>query len=362
MHSAMEPPAMQRQITELEQRDDLITQLEALVEDQRAEIVRLRALAEGGAGTELQELHAIVEAQEAALQDQRQVMESQSSLVDELNRQLQAQTASLRHEEELEGLLEQQRTRIAQLEALVETQGAPSGDGSSPQEELQHLRAIIEAQESALNDQRQVITSQSSLIDELSSNVQLQMAGRQREPATPRPAPHLEDPGWNGADGAAAAAVPGSTAGPLAATSRCGARRRPMDGASPPPAAAVRGGGAAALARRSHREQHLTQQKAFGGHQHSQSLRAELPRPRPNSVLGGRTGLGANGTCGGSGASGGTPRARSTTAERLTSRAGSPRAAARGSSPRAGLRQQGTVPRRAGGPVPPALPLLRQEA
>mmetsp|Transcript_48960 Transcript_48960/g.151167 ORF Transcript_48960/g.151167 Transcript_48960/m.151167 type:complete len:326 (-) Transcript_48960:245-1222(-) len=230
----MEPPAMQRQITELEQRDDLITQLEALVEDQRAEIVRLRALAEGGAGTELQELHAIVEAQEAALQDQRQVMESQSSLVDELNRQLQAQTASLRHEEELEGLLEQQRTRIAQLEALVETQGAPSGDGSSPQEELQHLRAIIEAQESALNDQRQVITSQSSLIDELSSNVQLQMAGRQREPATPRPAPHLEDPGWNGADGAAAAAVPGSTAGPLAATSRCGARRRPMDGASPP--------------------------------------------------------------------------------------------------------------------------------
>jgi len=340
--------------SELRKRDQRISELEATVAQQLAKIAELESLAEcpSGRGEELEQLQAIIEAQEAALGEQRQIMESQSGLVDELNRQLQVQIATQQHEGQLETLVDQQRERISQLEAEVAVQrgGSPGRAKGGQPEEVQKLLAIIEAQESALQDQQQVIASQSSLINDLNEHVNSRGSTRHREPVTPRSAAaeeHLH------------ATVPG--AGPPAGA-RGVPRRRPNDAASPPapyreraPAGPMRGAGSSSFSGALTRRTQLAQQKALGsaaGHHQQAQVRADLPRPRPNSVLGGRTG---------SGGSGGTPRARSTTIERQSSRGSSP-PPVRGSSPHAAPRQPAMMPRRAGGPVPPALPLLRQEA
>lgn len=351
---------------ELQRRDQRISQLEAVVAEQLAKIAELESLAgsptgSGSAREEVEQLQAIIEAQEAALNEQRQIMESQGGLVDELNRQLQSQISNQKISEQAEVLLEEQRVRIGQLEAEVAAlkRGSSGGSrsGGLQEEEKYKLMAIIEAQESALSDQRQVIASQSSLIDELGEHMQPRLSNRQREPATPRSSTAEEPPTATGSG----ASAPGGAVGPSAGA-RGAARRRPNDAASPPapnrdraPVGSMRGASnsfSGALTRRTHQ---LTQQKVLGAaagpHQQPQ-VRTDLPRPRPNSVLGGRTG---------SGGSGGTPRARSTTIERQSSRGSSP-PPVRGSSPSGAPRQPTMMPRRAGGPVPPALPLLRQEA
>mmetsp|Transcript_137466 Transcript_137466/g.383360 ORF Transcript_137466/g.383360 Transcript_137466/m.383360 type:complete len:345 (-) Transcript_137466:155-1189(-) len=338
---------------EPDERDKQIAELEALVAQQRERMAQLEALAEAER-EDARQLHELLEAQEAALNEQRQVVESQSGLVDELHRQLQAQLCGRQREAELEALAEQQGAQIARLEAEGRRRTAEGGE--DPGDEAQQLRAIVEAQEAALDDQRQIIASQSSLIDELNGHVQAHISGHQYESSTPRLGSLVDIPECTEmrGDGGPVAGPPA----PGATSARSSQRRRPAE-ASPPPAAPARSH-ATGLARRSHREQHLAQQKAFSmgsGHLHQQGAR-ELPRPRPNSVLGGRS-LGGSG--GSSSGSGGTPRARSTTTERLSSRGSSPQPV-RGSSPHASSRQQPGMPRRAGGPVPPTLPLLRQEA
>lgn len=78
---------------QLQERDQRIAELEAMVEHQNAIIERLEAQ---NSGDDLQELQAIIEAQEAALNDQRSVIASQSALIDELNGHLQEQLAAAR--------------------------------------------------------------------------------------------------------------------------------------------------------------------------------------------------------------------------------------------------------------------------
>mmetsp|Transcript_74660 Transcript_74660/g.218837 ORF Transcript_74660/g.218837 Transcript_74660/m.218837 type:complete len:333 (+) Transcript_74660:70-1068(+) len=325
---------------------ELTAQLEALVAQQRERIAQLEALVEGGQGgatcEDCRQLHAIVEAQEVALNEQRQILESQSGVIDELSRQLQAQLQARQAEADLEALVEEQRGRISQLEAAAGRQPAAAAPGGAQSQEVLQLHALIEAQETAMDEQRQVIANQSSLIDELNGYVQSHLCG---EAATPRAGNLSDIPECAKARGAAGPgpAGPGGAA-PIAAAARTAPRRKPNDAGSPPPPVARSQG--AGLSRRSLREQHLAQQRE-----------KDPPRPRPNSVLGGRP----PGGSAGSSANGSTPRARSTTADRLNSRCSSPQPA-RGSSPRGPVRQQSGIPRRAGGPVPPSLPLLRQEA
>jgi len=294
---------------------------------------------------EILQLRAIIEAQDAAMEEQRRLLESHGSLVDELNRQLQAQLSGKQREEELEALVELQLKHIAHLEASAESGHRDVGGNSS--DEVQELHAIIEAQEEALNDQRQVIQTQSSLIDELNSHIQSQISGQQRgaglhscalaiiPEADPSEPPMPSTPLICGTRQAAAV---------------CDApRRRAAEVAAPLTVVGARSLGGS----RSQRAQQLVQHKACASTRLQQGL-CDLPRPRPNSVLGGRAPGGHNGNRG-------TPRARSTTMDRLTSRGGSP-PPMRSSSPRAAPRQEGRMPRRTGGPLPPSLPLLRQEA
>lgn len=362
---------------EFKERDRHVAELEALLEQKDEQIALLEeALAAGShAQEEVQQLQALVEAQESALNDQREIMESQSTLVDELNRQLQSQISGHQREAELEELVGKQRERIAQLEAAGRGVAANSAVDAS-REEIEQLQAIVEAQESALNDQRLVMASQSTLIDELNVRVQAQMMSQQYELITPRLAldeipeytPSCGPVGGGDRPIALGGGAAGGSCGSLSA--RVSHRRRPAEGASPLAVAMRPSGHSGGLGRRSHREQHFAQQKALSSaagqalgsvagqlREQTQTSRAELPRPRPNSVLGSRSAPAATGGASAGGAS--TPRARSSTAERGY-RTSSP--SGRGPSPHAALRQHPGMPRRAGGPVPPSLPLLRQEA
>mmetsp|Transcript_79364 Transcript_79364/g.220837 ORF Transcript_79364/g.220837 Transcript_79364/m.220837 type:complete len:307 (+) Transcript_79364:80-1000(+) len=110
----------------LEDRDRRIAELEATVAHQRARIEKLEGSPSGpirgsavdtGEGGEIDELRAIVEAQEAALNDQRRIIESQGGLLEELNAALQAQFAS--HAEQ-----------PSTLDAMDESPPTPSGRGA----------------------------------------------------------------------------------------------------------------------------------------------------------------------------------------------------------------------------------------
>lgn len=371
---------------ELEQRNQRIAELEELLAERDATIAELEAAGAGGdGGDEVLQLQALVEAQESALQEQREIIGSQSTLVDDLNRQLQAQISGQQHEDELEELVAQQRERIRQLEATAAAGGTVGVSG----DEVEELRALVEAQESALHEQRQVISNQSSLIDDLNEQLQAQMqcpvlqspcasptrlaldeipehtptvvasrrgSGRESSSCGDRPIAV--------AGGAAAAGPPtggslGKERGPV------GPRRRPNDAPPPPPdgrsTVANRSGATAAhrgssgghsggvSARRLHRDQH-----------HQPVSQKDLPRPRPNSVLGGRAPSGGHAPSVVTAATCGTPRARSTT-DRQSYRASSP-GCGRGVSPHAMRQHAGAIPRKNSGPAYSALPLLRQEA
>lgn len=87
-----------------------------------------------------------------------------------------------RHIAQLEELVARQQTRIEHLEALLAEQGPPMNDAPevtgalrANDEELSELRDIVEAQEQAINDQRQIISTQSTLIDELNASLQTQL-------------------------------------------------------------------------------------------------------------------------------------------------------------------------------------------
>lgn len=69
---------------------------------------------------------------------------------------------------EFQAIISSQQKQIEELEAQ---------DGRKPLlEEIEQLRAIIEAQEEALNDQKEIIANQSSLIDELGSHLATQQS------------------------------------------------------------------------------------------------------------------------------------------------------------------------------------------
>merc|ERR1719188_1142488 len=104
---------------------------------------------------------------------------------------------------ELEAQVETQRARIVELEAAAKV---PAG------EELAELRAIVDAQESAMNDQKGIIEAQGGIIEDLNSQLQLLLAETAAADATPEVA----------APPAVAAATPG-VAGPPVAQARSSA-------------------------------------------------------------------------------------------------------------------------------------------
>eukprot|EP00933_Yihiella_yeosuensis_P040700 TRINITY_DN35057_c0_g1_i1.p1 TRINITY_DN35057_c0_g1~~TRINITY_DN35057_c0_g1_i1.p1 ORF type:complete len:327 (-),score=72.64 TRINITY_DN35057_c0_g1_i1:118-1098(-) len=86
-------------IAELERllasKDALIRELQEQLEEAVQDAAATIAMASGGAGAqEVEELHAILQAQEAAIQDQTKIMENQSQLIQDLNAQLQRAQAS----------------------------------------------------------------------------------------------------------------------------------------------------------------------------------------------------------------------------------------------------------------------------
>lgn len=295
-------------------------------------LAELEALVEVGPEDHMQ-LLAIIEAQEAALNEQRQILDNQSGVVDELNRQLQASLKARRADQDLEAVVEQQRERIKELETELQESSKCLGPGSGGGgDDVEQLRALVEAQESIINDQRQVVESQSALIDELGSFVQSH-CGRPQEPAVPRLG-NLDGIPECSHTSLSSNALPVATViatGNGHSSARSGGqRRKPPEMGSPPPGASTRSHGVG-TGRRSVRDHHMSQPK-------------ELPPPRPNSVFGGRH-LGGSG-----GSSGSTPRARSSTADRLGSRGPSPGCGSlqplRAASPRGQMRQQASLPRR----------------
>mmetsp|Transcript_115327 Transcript_115327/g.229860 ORF Transcript_115327/g.229860 Transcript_115327/m.229860 type:complete len:382 (-) Transcript_115327:155-1300(-) len=378
---------------ELEQCNRRIAELEELLAERDATIEELEAAGAGSNGDdEVLQLQALVEAQENALEDQRELIGSQSTLVDDLNRQLQALISGQQREAELEELVAQQRERIRQLEAAAEEVATTAeGTPGAPGDEVVELRALVEAQESALHEQREVISNQSALIDDLNQQLQAQMLRSDLQSPIQSPTrlaldeipehtPAVLDlrrgSGRESGDRPIAVAG-GAAAGPPAGGSLgkergpAGPRRRPNDAPPPPPSThdtygrstvANRSGATAAhrgssgghsggvSARRLHRDQH-----------HQPVSQKDLPRPRPNSVLGGRASSGGNApSVAPSAAMCGTPRARSTT-DRSSIRANSP-GCGRGVSPHAMRQHAGAIPRKHSGPAYSALPLLRQEA
>lgn len=378
---------------ELEQRNQRIAELEELLAKRDATILELEAAGAGGnEGNEVLQLEALVEAQESALQEQREIIGSQSTLVDDLNGQLQAQISAQQHEAELKELVAQQRERIRQLEPKVgEAATVGGGTPGVSGDEVDELRALVEAQESALHEQRHVISNQSALIDDLNEQLQAQM--HHPDPQSPIQSPAClalgeisehtpavldarRGSGRESGDRPIAVAG-GAAAGPPAGGSLgkergpAGPRRRPNNVPPPPPSAhdtygrstvANRSGATAAhrgssgghsggvSARCVHRDQH-----------HQPVSQKGLPRPRPNSVLGGRAASGGNvPSVAPSAAMCGTPRARSTT-DRPRVRAISP-GCGRGVSPHAMRQHAGTIPRKSSGPAYSTMPLLRQEA
>lgn len=283
---------------------------------------------------------------------------------------------------ELEALVAQQRAQIEELQ-LGQQDG---GEMQSLREEVEMLKSIVEAQEEALTDQKGIISSQSGLIDELSgqgsSSRATPLKGVEEAPLSPGSggSPSRASTGHSGgrADGYAASG-PRASGGPTGQRSsrvgggppggarpsgdvaRVGGPDRGVRRAGAPPAAAARttpGGSQGSQNARSQREQLLAQKLlnrvGTSSTQSVEHTRGEARAPRPNSALG------RNST---------TPRSRSLNADgrstggsQTSTRGPSPSRSpdsANGYQPSAGT---GVPTRKVGGPLPPALPLLRQEA
>lgn len=285
----------------------------------------------------------------------------------------------------------QQRARIEELELLQS-----SSDAQSLREEVEQLHAIIEAQEEALSDQKSIIASQSSLLDELSGQLTrstalsiLPTSVEEEEDLPPSPSStSLSGTGSRASTGPSSATGHHAASGPRPRQSGVPVSGRPGAGhsgvdvgrggvpqrrAGAPPAAVTRSNGATSGAARSiggstpstqnsrsQREQ-LLAQKLLNRVGTSSAASVEHPRaPRPNSNYGRQETFARNGA---------TPRARSLNA--TPDRGSSGGSSARGPSPtRSPDVSQGYHPsasmgppsRKLGGPLPPALPLLRQEA
>lgn len=272
--------------------------------------------------------------------------------------------------QELETLVAQQRAIIEELE-LAQS----ASDLQSLKEEVEQLRAIIEAQEEALADQKGIIANQSSLLDELSGQLTRATAmpacieeeedevpspcdtgsrasnGPSSVPASMRASHHAA----SGQRGSRPTGGPTRAGGPPGATdvARAGIDRR-RAGA---PSAAVSRNTGGHSAQRSQREQLLAQKLLNRVGTSSAASVEHVRAPRPNSA-----GLGRNGT---------TPRARSLNATPDRGSSGGSQHSARGPSPSCSpdaaqgyhaSSGMGVPSRKSGGPLPPALPLLRQEA
>mmetsp|Transcript_78897 Transcript_78897/g.150136 ORF Transcript_78897/g.150136 Transcript_78897/m.150136 type:complete len:302 (+) Transcript_78897:118-1023(+) len=282
---------------------------------------------------------------------------------------------------QLEMLVVEQESKIRRLEATHG--GGGGGNADELQEEVQQLRAIVEAQEEAIREQGSIIATQSGLLDELNGHLSRQTDAPSSAPIAESPleeedddddvvvtptssAPPAPVAGSRAAGGSASMSslrVPPSAAGSHAQgagmrgsrTSAAGSepsggrrRREGVGGMGQRQAATHPGthptGNAASMLHnaRDHREQ-LLAQKLLKRHGNSSTTAVEHPRaPRPNSALGR--------------GSGATPRARS-----WTERSGNNHYSARGPSPTRGTEAQ-LHSKKSGGPLPPALPLLRQEA
>lgn len=319
-------------------------------------------------------------------------------------------------------MVEQQRAKIEELEL-----GQSAQNVRAMKEEVDMLRAIIEAQEEALNDQKGIIGNQSTLIDDLSAAMNAQRSST--PPAVLEDVEEIDSPSGAGdqcmltgssmSTGVPAHNLTGSSStssgvpahhqaasggprvrgppplgggsggmgrdrpsgerpsGDRPSASNTGAdppaqqRRRPREGAAPPSAPGARGPGPGTQmpggsqsnqggpdARSRHREQLLAQKllNRVGTTSPASAEHPQMRAPRPNPEM----------------ARGATTRARS-----LTDRGSSGGSvhSARGPSPnRSPEKEQGYTPsasmggtpsRKLGGPhgpLPPALPLLRQEA
>lgn len=168
--------------------------------------------------------------------------------------------------------------RITELEALVQEQQRTIQELSEAvaASDVEELQAILEAQESALEEQRTVIASQSGLIDELNMALQAQLKAAELREA--------EDERQAEVKAAALHRAQESTRG----SHRLGKGAPPLKGPNVHPAL-----------------QKLALQQGHSQSSNPQSPRKEAtPRPRPTSALGGRLGSG-------------TPRARSCTETRL---------------------------------------------
>lgn len=305
-------------------------------------------------------------------------------------------------------MVEQQRAKIEELES-----GQAAQNVRALKEEVDMLRAIVEAQEEALNDQKGIISNQSALIDDLSAA----MNGQERStpPAVLEDVEEVDSPSGAGdqcmltgssmqsmSTGVPAHNLTGSSStssgvpahhqaasgGPRvrgppgggsagigrdrpSADPPAQQRRRPREGAAPPAAPGGRGPGPGMQMaggnpkpqggpdeRSRHREQLLAQKmlNRVGTTSPASAEHPQMRAPRPNPEL----------------AKGAGARARS-----LTDRGSSGGSvhSARGPSPnRSPEKEQGYTPsasmggtpsRKLGGPhgpLPPALPLLRQEA
>mmetsp|Transcript_44952 Transcript_44952/g.106747 ORF Transcript_44952/g.106747 Transcript_44952/m.106747 type:complete len:299 (+) Transcript_44952:95-991(+) len=288
----------------------------------------------------------------------------------ELKDMLEAQELKIEQLQQLNEELQRQRDRafgkIADLEeqlqaaASAAVSAAPAkgvtacGNGAQvdPEEEVFQLRAIVEAQEAALVEQRQIIDSQSALISDLSVHLQPQLQQQAAPLASSRSATPSRGP------------MPVEAEQPIL-SSNAAAGRGPGRGAGQVNAAAGRNvpsvtrTGGAAVAQRSPRiEQQLLAQKriarAGGAESQAQRPRAELPRPRPNSAFRNREG--------------GVARSRSLTTDK-DERGSTGGSTGESAHTPAGSRHSPSttaLPRKVAsgdrGMLPPSLPLLRQEA
>lgn len=252
---------------------------------------------------------------------------------------------------ELQETVKWQQARIAELE---------SGD------ELHELRAIVDAQESAMDDQRGIIASQNSLIEELNSQLLSALSlptsqpEPQRLPTPPETPPPASAPRSRASAAVAAASFPADSrdSSDIVASPVALARSAPRGGV---PMAAGPGKGqqqplsARGSANVGHREQLLerTRQRQLLG---AAPARGEPTRLRPsastprNPAAPRAGGPAAQGRASGGGIA---PRSRS-----LTARGASEDSESRGTSGTP-PGQAGVGPSRKGG-VP--LPILRQES
>jgi len=253
-----------------------------------------------------------------------------------LNEQQRAKIADL--EDYSRGLVTQQEhsdTYISSLEErlssqeklLTEQRDAGAKRRGEGEEELHQLTEIIEAQESALDDQRRIIETQNSIVDDLQRALGERAIGA-GEPQTPRSSTPSR------CSDSRASADANSTGG----KGRGGGSGGSANSTGQPPSARQRP--APSYPNRSPREPGLTQKLlARSGESAPRSHPGEPPRPRPNSAFEKKPG---------------SQRSRS-----WTSQAGAGDTGARGPSPGRGPTTGNS--RKSSGAHPPHLPALRQE-